>query len=117
MFDDNSITDDVTDEEWAINNSPGSDDAFEKVSDYFRHKIDSDVVGQRLAYLSVPIPKLLVWGEEDRSVPLRSVERRRDCWVESSCALFRKRHTRHMLRIPTRSTKSSSNFLKSCGST
>lgn len=70
MWDDSSITEDVIDEEWAINNSPGSGDAFERLSDYFRCQIDSDVVGERLASLSTPIPKLLVWGEEDRSVPL-----------------------------------------------
>jgi pimeloyl-ACP methyl ester carboxylesterase len=40
------------------------------LADYFRNQIDSDAVGERLAALDAPIPKLLVWGGQDRSVPL-----------------------------------------------
>jgi 2-hydroxy-6-oxonona-2,4-dienedioate hydrolase len=70
MYDDRGITDEMVDEEWAINNSPGADEAFAKLANYFRDHIDSDAVGDRLATLNAPIPKQLIWGGEDRSVPL-----------------------------------------------
>lgn len=70
MFDDSGISDDMVDEEWAINNSPGANEAFALLSEYFRDKIDGDAVGNRLAAMRDPIPTILIWGAEDKSVPL-----------------------------------------------
>lgn len=57
-------------EEWRINNSPGAAQAFEHLGDYFAEQIDHDVVGASLAKLTDRIPSLLVWGAQDRIVPL-----------------------------------------------
>jgi 2-hydroxy-6-oxonona-2,4-dienedioate hydrolase len=117
MCDDSSITDDVIDEEWAINNSPGSDDAFEKLSDYFRHKIDSDIVGERLASLSVPIPKLLVWGEEDRSVPLTIGRKAQELLGGIPLRIIPQTAHAPYAENPDAFNQILVEFLKSCGST
>jgi 2-hydroxy-6-oxonona-2,4-dienedioate hydrolase len=70
MFDDSVVGSETIDEEWMINNSPGADEAFARLADYFVRQIDSDAVGERLAALGAAIPKVLIWGEQDRSVPL-----------------------------------------------
>lgn len=64
------VTEALIDEEWKINTSPGAEDGFARLSAYFRNRIDDDAVGERLAALRPAPPSLLVWGEEDRSVPL-----------------------------------------------
>lgn len=70
MHDASHITTEMVDEEWAINNSPGTDEAFAKLAEYFRDRLDADVVGDKLAALCGTLPMILVWGAEDRSVPL-----------------------------------------------
>jgi 2-hydroxy-6-oxonona-2,4-dienedioate hydrolase len=57
-------------EETRVNNSPGADEVFEALSRYFAEQLDRDVVGPRLAALSPRPPLELVWGADDRSVPL-----------------------------------------------
>ena len=57
-------------EEHRINNSPGADGVFAVLSEYFRKQLDADVVGERLAHITPRPPIQLVWGAEDRSVPL-----------------------------------------------
>jgi len=56
-------------EEFRINNSPGAPDAFARLADYFADHLDDDVVGERLA-LAARWPILLVWGAEEKSVPV-----------------------------------------------
>jgi len=56
------------DEEFRINNSRGAAESFARLGDYFSRGINGDVVGERLAALSDPVPTLLVWGAEDRVV-------------------------------------------------
>jgi pimeloyl-ACP methyl ester carboxylesterase len=70
MFDASRVTDELIDEEFAINNSPGATEAFERMAAYFRGRLDEDAVGEKLAELQGRFPKILVWGAEDRSVPL-----------------------------------------------
>lgn len=70
MFDPVHVTPELVAEEHAINNSPGTDEAFEALSAYFRDRIEGDVVGEQLAQHRSKFPMTLIWGEEDRSVPL-----------------------------------------------
>lgn len=64
------ITADLVEEEFRIANSPGTAEAAEALSDYFLHRVDEDVVGERLAELADHIPTLLVWGAADRTIPV-----------------------------------------------
>jgi 2-hydroxy-6-oxonona-2,4-dienedioate hydrolase len=62
------ITDAWIEEEFRINNSPGADEAFRRLSAYFADKVDDDVVGDRLLGVSGQIPMLLVWGADDEMI-------------------------------------------------
>lgn len=64
------VTEAWIDEETRINNSPGAAAAFEGLSRYFATRLDEDAVGEELASHAGSIRMLLVWGTEDRSVPL-----------------------------------------------
>ncbi|HYB40975.1 MAG TPA: alpha/beta fold hydrolase [Candidatus Methylomirabilis sp.] len=67
-FDPANVTEELVEEEYRVNNSPGADDALTKLAEYFAERIDDDVVGQSLAALTPRLPTLLVWGAEERSV-------------------------------------------------
>jgi 2-hydroxy-6-oxonona-2,4-dienedioate hydrolase len=62
------ITDAWIEEEFRINNSPGADEAFQRLSTYFAEQVDDDVVGERLLGVSGQIPMLLVWGADDEMI-------------------------------------------------
>jgi 2-hydroxy-6-oxonona-2,4-dienedioate hydrolase len=62
------ITDGWIEEEFKINNSPGADEAFQRLSTYFAEQVDDDVVGERLLDVSGQIPMLLVWGADDEMI-------------------------------------------------
>jgi 2-hydroxy-6-oxonona-2,4-dienedioate hydrolase len=70
IHDSASVAETMIDEEWAINTSPGTEETFMRLAEYFRNSLDDDAVGARLAALTPALPTLLVWGEQDRSVPL-----------------------------------------------
>lgn len=70
FFDPTNVTDAFVHEEWRINNSPGTDDVFASLGRYFVEKLNGDAVGNALAALAPRPPTALVWGTEDRSVPL-----------------------------------------------
>lgn len=70
VYDPGLVTERWVDEEWKINNSPGAADSFAALADYFRQNLDRDIVGEKLASTTGAQRRLLVWGEEDRSVPL-----------------------------------------------
>lgn len=63
------VTGDWVREESLINGSPGASSAFAALAEYFRRRIDEDLVGERLARLAELPPVLLVWGAEDVIVP------------------------------------------------
>ena len=70
LSDRSRITEEWVEEEYRINNSPGADQAFARLSEYATNAgLDHDVVGRRLAGLAGSIPILLVWGAEDAVVP------------------------------------------------
>ena len=74
VFDQGLVTDQWLREEFLINNSPGAAESFRQISDYVADRIDDDVVGPRLASLEDRPPVLLIWGEQERAVPLETGE-------------------------------------------
>lgn len=64
------LTEDLILEDWRINNTPGAERVFEVLGAYFAERLNDDVVGPALAGLADRLPMLLVWGAEDRIVPL-----------------------------------------------
>jgi len=78
VFDPALATQAWIEEEWRINNSQGAHEAFARIADYFREAVDDDVVGQALARQAGRPPVAVVWGQEDRAVPLEVGHRARD---------------------------------------
>lgn len=70
IFDPALVTQDFVDEEYRINNSFGAKESFATLGRYIGQKLDDDVVGDRLARLTQDLPTLLLWGAEDKTVPL-----------------------------------------------
>jgi pimeloyl-ACP methyl ester carboxylesterase len=70
IFDPALVTQDFIDEEFRINNSAGAKESFATLGRYIGQQLDDDVVGERLAALTPKLPTLLVWGTEDKTVPL-----------------------------------------------
>lgn len=64
------VTDDLVREDVAINTSPGARESFERFLNYFGTAFNEDLVLDRLAALQDRFPLLLLWGEEDKSVPV-----------------------------------------------
>jgi len=64
------VTPRLVEEEYRINNSPGAVEGFVRLGDYIAGGINQHVVGARLAGQVGKLPMLLVWGEDDRAVPL-----------------------------------------------
>lgn len=62
------ITEELVEEDWRINNSPGAAEAFEALARYYLHQIDDDAAAPRVAALGQRFPTELVWGEFDQSV-------------------------------------------------
>jgi 2-hydroxy-6-oxonona-2,4-dienedioate hydrolase len=62
------ITEDLIEEEFAMNNSAGATGSFQKLGRYIARDLDSDVVGGKLNSLPSDIPIHLVWGTEDKTV-------------------------------------------------
>ena len=72
VHDQDLVTDAWLREEFLINNSPGAAESFHQIADYIADFIDDDVVGPRLASLEGRPPVQLIWGEEERAVPLET---------------------------------------------
>ncbi len=71
MFDDaTEVTPQFIEEEWRINNGPGAHAAFARIAQYIAKRIDDDVVGERLAALPDRPPTAIIWGRDDRAIPL-----------------------------------------------
>jgi 2-hydroxy-6-oxonona-2,4-dienedioate hydrolase len=62
------ITAEWVEEEFRINNSPGSTEAFEALSEYFLNRVDDDVVGDRLSELGDGLRMLIIWGFDDKMI-------------------------------------------------
>lgn len=74
IFDPALVTQDFVDEEFRINNSFGAKESFATLGRYIGQRLDDDVVGDRLAKLTPGLPTLLLWGAEDKTVPLSAGE-------------------------------------------
>ena len=72
------INEDFINEEFRINNSPGAQEAFNVLGDYIVESIDADNVGTALKAFASDNPMLLIWGAEDKAVPLSVGESARD---------------------------------------
>ncbi|MDX8439004.1 alpha/beta fold hydrolase [Mesorhizobium sp. VK3E] len=70
VYDSTLVTEAIREEEWRINNSPGAIDSFRLLAEYFRNGLDGDAVGKGLIAQAAGLKHLIVWGEEDRSVPI-----------------------------------------------
>ena len=68
IFDQSLVTPEMVEEEFRINNSPGAKESFAMLGKYIAEKLDDDVVGEKLAASKLPV--LLVWGDQDKVVPL-----------------------------------------------
>ncbi|OQR61604.1 hypothetical protein B6E66_23475 [Streptomyces maremycinicus] len=63
-------TEELVEEEHRVNNSPGAHEAAVVLAEYFRDRLDDDVVGPLLAERVNGLPTLLVWGADDVVVPV-----------------------------------------------
>ncbi len=70
IFDPALVTQDFIDEEFRINTSAGARESFATLGRYIGQRLDDDVVGDHLAKLTTSLPTLLLWGAEDKTVPL-----------------------------------------------
>lgn len=69
VLDSSTISDDFVQEEWRINNSPGAAQSFALLADYFRDRLDEDVVAEKMAATTARHRRLVIWGMEDPSAP------------------------------------------------
>lgn len=72
MADPALVTESFIEEEFRFNNSPGAAAALQKLGEYIATDLDKDIVGERLNQLPPDIPILLVWGDQDKTVPLNA---------------------------------------------
>ena len=110
------ITDQWVANEARINSSPGAEASFGVLSDYFRQAIDQDLVGECLAGLEAPPPTLLIWGQEDNSVPV-SVGEQAQALLGAEVQLRTIHSTGHLpyLEAPDDFNTIVSEFLQSAG--
>jgi pimeloyl-ACP methyl ester carboxylesterase len=64
------VTEDLVLEDVRINTSPGAKESFDRFLRYFATAFNRDLVLDGLARLSQRLPTLLLWGEDDKSVPV-----------------------------------------------
>jgi pyruvate dehydrogenase E2 component (dihydrolipoamide acetyltransferase) len=64
------VTDRWVEEEWRINTSPGASASFEALGRYFVERLPKDEIGDRLAAAVKRTPTCLIWGNDDRAVPV-----------------------------------------------
>ena len=70
IFDKTLVTPGLIEEEWRTNNSPGALESFTRIGDYLVEGIARDYVATRLRAAYRPEQILMIWGAEDRSVPV-----------------------------------------------
>jgi 2-hydroxy-6-oxonona-2,4-dienedioate hydrolase len=70
VHDETLVTDDWVREEMMVNGSPGARESFEEIAAYIGERLDDDLVLESLVALEGRPPIQLVWGEEERAVPV-----------------------------------------------
>jgi 2-hydroxy-6-oxonona-2,4-dienedioate hydrolase len=68
VFDKELVTEAWVNEESRINSSPGAADSLARLRKYLEQERSSDIVGER--YAALGLPTMLVWGADDRWVPV-----------------------------------------------
>jgi pimeloyl-ACP methyl ester carboxylesterase len=68
IYDQGLVTPEMIEEEYRVNNSPGAKESFAALGNYIATKLDDEVVGEKLAATKLPV--LLVWGDQDKTVPV-----------------------------------------------
>ena len=69
LLDPQHVTDELVEEDWQINNSPGAAQSFAQLGRYYQERIDDDAAAPRLAATpAATFPVHLVWGAKDPSV-------------------------------------------------
>lgn len=69
-FDPDIVTETWIEQDFRINNGPGAAVSLRAIAAHLGNHLDDYVVGAQVASLAESVPTLLVWGREDRSVPL-----------------------------------------------
>ena len=64
------VTPQMVEEEWRMNTAPGTIEAFGRLGEYLVNGISADYVAEKLRALYPPEKLLLIWGAEDRAVPV-----------------------------------------------
>lgn len=88
LHDEGMVTEEWLTEEYLINNSPGAAESFRQISDYVADHIDDDVIGPRLAELENGPPVQLIWGRQERAVPLETGVAAHDLLTGSELAVI-----------------------------
>jgi pyruvate dehydrogenase E2 component (dihydrolipoamide acetyltransferase) len=70
LHDPSLVTEAMVDEEWRVNTAPGAIAVFSRLGDYLTTRISGDYVAEQCKALFSPDKMLLIWGEEDKAVPL-----------------------------------------------
>jgi pimeloyl-ACP methyl ester carboxylesterase len=86
LFDTAQVTPEMLEEEWRVNNSPGARESFAALGRYIAADLDREAVGEALARAEFPV--LLVWGEQDKTVPAAIGRQVRALVPHSSLALL-----------------------------
>lgn len=69
-FDPEVVTESWVEQDYRMNNGPGAPESLRSIAAHLGGHLDEYVIGEKLAGLVGSIPMLLVWGSEDRSVPI-----------------------------------------------
>jgi 2-hydroxy-6-oxonona-2,4-dienedioate hydrolase len=83
------ITESFIEEEFTINNSAGAAEALQKLGQYIATNLDRDVIGDQLNGLPPEVPILLIWGDQDKTVPLSIGIKAHELVARSTLAVIR----------------------------
>jgi pimeloyl-ACP methyl ester carboxylesterase len=78
LHDPEAVTEAFVEEEWRMNTAPGTLEVLGRLGDYLTGGIARDYVAEKLAALYEPERLLLIWGEQDKAVPLSVAHACRD---------------------------------------
>lgn len=70
LHDPDSVTEAMIEEEWRCNTLPGTVEGFTQIGDYLVNGIAADYVAERIRAQFSPADLLVIWGAEDKAVPL-----------------------------------------------
>lgn len=93
------VTDELVREDVLVNTSPGARECLDRFCGYMAERFNQDLVLDGLAALGKTPPLLLLWGEEDQSVPVAVGRAARERLRDAKLVTFaRTNHTPYMER-------------------